>query len=109
MAQANDQQMQTYANDRIRPRAEQFRALINAINDDKLAIDEVYDRAANGAVWTDNRNDGPPKLLTKNDILVYNTFITLLLKCLAGTATAQDIANLSSNYPTFQGACVRAV
>lgn len=36
---ANDQQMQQFVNERIRVRAEQFRALINSCRDDVAAID----------------------------------------------------------------------
>lgn len=106
---ATDQQMQTYCDERIRPRAEQCRALVNALRDDKLAIDAAYDRAANGAAWSDARTDGPPKLLASADVLTYNTVITLLLKCVDGTATSQDVSDLHSNWAAFQSACVRAI
>lgn len=106
---ANDTQMQQYCNERIRPRAEQVRALVNAFRDDKAAIDAVYDRAANGAAWTDARTDGPPKLLTSSDVLNFNAFATLFLKCIDGTATTQDVSDLHANLPVFQSACVRPV
>lgn len=109
MAQASDNQMQTYSDARIRPRAEAVRKLVAQFRDDKAAIDDVYDRAANGAAWSDARTDGPPSLLTSADVLTYNTFATLFLKCIDGTATLQDVADLSSNYPAFQTACVRGV
>ena len=106
---ANDTQMQQYCNERIRPRAEQVRALVNAFRDDKAAIDAVYDRAANGAAWADARTDGPPKLLASSDVLVFNAFATLFLKCIDGTATTQDVSDLHSNLTVFQAACVRPV
>lgn len=106
---ANDVQMQHYADERIRVRAEQFRALINSCRDDKSSIDAVYDRAANGAAWSDSRTDGPPKLLASQDVLVFNAFISLFLKCIDGTATAQDVADMHSNLAVFQSACVRPV
>lgn len=106
---ATDQQMQTYCDERIRPRAEQCRSLVNALRDDKVAIDAAYDRAANGTAWADARTDGPPKLLASADVLTFNTVMTLLLKCVDGTATAQDVADLNSNWAAFQAACVRAV
>lgn len=56
---ATDAQMQAYCDQRIRVRAEQVRALVNSMRDDKAAIDAAYDRAANGAAWTDARTDGP--------------------------------------------------
>ncbi len=107
MAQATDQQMQVYSDQRIRVRAEQFRALINAMRDDKAAIDSVYDRAANGAACNDARSDGPPKLMTLQDVLSYNAFASLLLSCVDGTAVTGDVQNLHSNLAVFQSACVR--
>lgn len=106
---ATDVQMQVYCDTRLRPRAEQARALVAALRDDKSAIDAVYDRAANGAAWADARLDGPPKLLASSDVLVYNAVATLLLKCVDGTATSQDISDLAANWSVFQAACVRSV
>lgn len=119
VAQANDAQMQQYANERIRVRAEQFRALVNACRDDQAAIDDIYDRAVNGDPWADNRTDGPPTLLDQQDMLVYNTVLYQFLKIIDGTETGteQEIANqraayvadLRANWDQFQAACVRSV
>jgi DnaJ-domain-containing protein 1 len=109
MAQANDSQMQQFANDRVRVRAEQCRNLINALRDDKAALDAVYDRAVNGKVWVDTRDDGPPKLLEAQDLLVFNAVASLLLACIDGTATAEDVKQLHENWPVFQCMCVRPV
>lgn len=106
---ATDVQMQTFADARIRQRAEAFRKLVAQCRDDKAAIDDVYDRAANGAAWNDARTDGPPNLLASSDVLVFNSFVSLFLKCIDGTATLQDVADMNSNYPVFQSACVRPV
>lgn len=107
---ATDQQVQTYVNERIRPRAEQCRALVNSLRDDKAAIDDVYAAVVQAEpTWADNRNDGPPKLLTPQDVLVYNAVISLLLKCVDGTATLQDVSDLHANWPVFMSACVRPV
>lgn len=97
---ATDQQMQQYANERIRVRAEQFRALINACRDDKAAIDAVYDRATNGVAWTDSRIDGPPKLLASQDFLVFNAFVSDFI-------AAVDSGAMHNNLNVFQAACVR--
>ena len=109
MAEATNQQMQTYADTRLRPRAEQLRALVASMRDDKAAIDDVYARADGANPWTDNRTDGPPKLLASQDMLVYNAFATLLLACIDGTATTSDVGQLHSNLAVFQSACVRPV
>jgi predicted TPR repeat methyltransferase len=111
MPAATDKQVQTYVNDRLRPRAEQFRALVLACADDRAAINDVYDACepANQATWTDNRTDGPPRLLTAQDVLTFNTILYVLAKIVAGTATAQDVADFAANWATFQSACVRPV
>lgn len=114
MAAATDQQMQTFANERIRVRAEQFRALVNACRDDKAAIDSAYDRAANGAAWNDNRTDGPPKLLASQDVLVFNAVISNFNDLIANTgendaAKAAIVDGIRANMAVFQSACVRAI
>jgi hypothetical protein len=109
MAQATDQQMQVYADQRIRPRAEQARALIASLRDDKASLDSVYERANGVEPWADARTDGPPKLLTQQDMLVFNSVATLLLKCVDGTATVEEVGQLAANWPVFQSACVRPI
>ena len=99
---ATDQQMQHFADERIRVRAEQFRALINACRDDKAAIDAVYERANVGAAWNDNRTDGPPKLLGSQDFLVFNAFISDFL-------AQVDSGAMHNNLAVFQAACVRSL
>ncbi len=99
---ATDVQMQTFADTRVRVRAEQFRALINACRDDKASIDAIYDRAANGVAWTDARTDGPPKLLASQDFLVFNAFVSDFL-------AAIDSGAPHANLAVFQSACVRPV
>lgn len=113
MAQANDQQMQQYADERVRVRAEQARAFVAAMRDDKAAIESIYERAVSNDRWEDGRTDGPPTLLQAGNsaapdhMLVYNSVITLLLRCVDGTATLQDVTDLSANWSVFQSACVR--
>lgn len=94
MAQANDVQMQHYADERIRPFAEQARALYLAAKDHKLAIDDVYDRAANGSLWSDARTDGPPHLLqaggsvSPDDMLNFNAFVSAFITFIETTQSA---------------------
>lgn len=109
MAQANDQQMQVFADQRLRQQAEKARALFSAMADDQVAIPDIWDRAANGAAWNDGRTDGPPKLLASADMLSYNLVSAMLLKCINGTATSEDITALAANWSTFQAACVRPI
>lgn len=108
MAIATDVQVQHYADERVRVRAEQCRALINAMRDDKAAIDDVYAACTQQSpTWVDGRTDGPPRLLTAQDILVFNAFISLFLKCIDGTAVTQDVNDMHTNLSVFQSACVR--
>ncbi len=100
MGIATDQQVQTYVNTRLRVRAEQCRALLAALLDDKAAIDDVYAACAQGSpTWADNRTDGPPHLLAPSDVLGYNAFITALIPNIRDAA----------DYPTISKACVRPV
>jgi hypothetical protein len=75
MAQATDAQVQRYADERMRPRAEQLIRVLNAVIDDQASIADVFDRIVNGAPWSDARTDGPPSLAEGNDILEYNAFM----------------------------------
>lgn len=114
MPEATDIQMQQYANERMRPRAEQFRALRNACQDDKASIDDVYARATGTSRWNDARPDGPPHLLqsgnsaSPDDVLNYNSFVSLFEKFMAGTFASVEEANSAAGlWTVLQDACVR--
>ena len=99
MPEANDAQMQRFFDERIRPRAEQVRALLAALKDDKAAIDDIYTRAAGSWDWGDARTDGPPHLATRNDALAYNSFVTALIPHIEEAA----------DWPAVLDLCVRPV
>lgn len=116
MAEATDQQMQIYADQRIRPFAEAMRAVILGEDDDKLAIDDVYARASGTNPWSDNRTDGPPHLLqagngaNPDDFLNFNAFISALSGIIEAADSTNDAANaaaLRSAWPVLRRACVR--
>lgn len=108
MATATNAQVQSYCDVRLRPRMEQSRGLIASLRDDVVAIPDVFANVNNaGSTFADSRTDGPPRLLTRQDVLSYNSFAVLLLKCIDGTATLADIANLNANWLIVQNACVR--
>lgn len=114
MAEATNIQMQQFADTRVRPRAEQIRALRAACLDDRAAIDDVYARAAGSNAWADARLDGPPHLLkagnssNPDDMLVFNSFCDLFEKFLAGTFASQAEANgAAAQWAVLQDACVR--
>lgn len=110
---ATDAQVQQYVDQRIRVRAEQCRALLNSILDDKASIDDVYAACTQqNPTWIDNRTDGPPHLLVPSDVPNFNALITALITIINGTATANDAANAASirnAWPVLQKACVRPV
>ena len=118
---ATDGQMQAFCDQRIRPRAEQWRALLNAMTDDKASIGDEYARATSATVWHDARLDGPPHLLQSgnssnpDDMLNYNAFITAMLNLLNGTSVANgstiaaDAATVHANWSILMNACVNSL
>lgn len=116
MAAATDQQMQTFANERVRPFAEHFRAVLVEARDHKSAIDDVYARGVSNSRWNDARTDGPPHLLqsgnsaSPDDMLNFNTFVSALTDIIDGVGTdATNAANLRSTWAVLVDACVRPV
>lgn len=109
MPEATNQQMQRFCDERIRPAAEQFRGLVASIRDHLAAITDEYARANGVTPWLDARTDGPPKLLASQDLLVFNAYATLFLKCVDGTATTGDVSDMHGNLAVFQSACVRPI
>lgn len=118
---ANNQQMQVFADVRVRRRAEQIRNLLAALADDKASIDEIFLRATSQDRWDDAREDGPPTLLQSGDsaspdhMLAYNSLISQLLWLLNATGEApggslEDFAgSIRGNWAVVIDACVRPV
>ena len=94
-----DAQVQTFADERVRPHAEAARALNLSMSDDTAVISDVYTYLNGAGVgWLDKRTDAPHALVA-NDVLAYNTFAT-------------DVANFIKNhaqYPVMLKSCVRQV
>jgi hypothetical protein len=110
MAQATADQIQRFANERLRVRAEQLRALIAALRDDRIAVDDIYAGLVGAqSGWTDNRLDGPPRLLNAQDILNYNAFAANLLAVFDGEASAQQVTDIAGGSTLVLTACVRPV
>lgn len=115
MAEATDIQMQNFADQRVRRRAEQFRDLRIACDDDRSSIDDIYARGAGVNRWEDSRDDGPPHLLQSgdsanpDDMLNFNTFIHLFEKFMSGTFESLGEANSAvNNWAVLRDACVRS-
>ena len=109
MAIASDQQVQQYVDERVRPRSELIRKLYLLCVDDSAAIGDVYEALTQPSpTWSDNRNDGPPHLMTPSDVLAWNTFVSMFIKFVEGTFV--DVAEGNSagaQYPIVLDACVR--
>jgi hypothetical protein len=107
---ATNQQVQTFVDQRMRPRAEQFRALYLAAKDDLAEIGDVYANVNDaGSTFSDGRTDGPPHLVSRTDVLAYNTFLTLFVAFIEGTLSSGNMNSGHDQWPVLQQACVRPV
>jgi hypothetical protein len=98
VAIATDIQVQSFVDQRLRPRCEQIRALQAAMLDDLANIGDIYQAVTQpNPTWVDNRTDGPPHLMVPNDVIDLNQFLN-------------DISNAIKNHaqwPVVQNCCVR--
>jgi hypothetical protein len=114
MAEATNQQVQQWADQRTRVRAEQIRALLLAMESDNSTIGDVYENLTTSPNWTDGRTDGPPHLLEPTDLLAVNTVCQQLAKILRGGPFANDAERISAvndvgnQLAIVLEACVRA-
>lgn len=113
---ATNAQVQQWVNERTRVRAEAVRALLLAFEDDNASISDVYDalEPPESATWEDQRDDGPPHLMTASDVLAFNTFSVQLAAILRGTlandaAKASACNDVAGQLPVVLAACVRPV
>lgn len=116
MAEATNQQMQVYADTRLRPFAELLRAVKLAALDHQSAIDDIYARAVGTSRWDDGRLDGPPHLLksgnsaSPDDMLNFNSILYKLNQLFTGTFGSQAEANeFAAQWNVLVDACVRSV
>lgn len=116
MPRATDEQVQTFSDERVRTFAELSRLVDLFARDHKAAIDDVYNHcsdAEQAGTWIDDRTDGPPHLVTRADIIEFNTFITQLIAILDNTTLANDAAKgdavdaLAASWVNVKKACVR--
>lgn len=100
MPNATDLQVQVFSDSRFRPRSESVRDLVALLIEDAAVMTDVLSACTQTTpTWVDNRNDGPPHLLTPANIVGYNTFIT-------------DVAafiQAHAKYPLVQKAIVRPI
>jgi hypothetical protein len=100
MANATDQQVQSFVDQRVRPRAEQARNLAVLMAQDIASIDDIYNALnVQSPTWADNRTDGPPHLALPSDVLAFNTFL-------------HDVSNYIAShgqYAVVQKLCVRNI
>ena len=100
MANATDQQVQSFVDQRVRPRAEQSRNLATLMLEDIASIDDIYNALnVQTPTWSDNRTDGPPHLAAPADVLAFNAFLHDVSASITGHA----------QYPVVQKLCVRPI
>lgn len=114
MAEATNAQCQTWANERVRPDSEMIRGLLLRIESNNASVGSVYERHAGSGGWVDDRTDGPPNLLTGNDVLAFNTICVALAAILRGTlpndaAKIDACNNVAAQMAIVLKACVRPV
>lgn len=116
MPEANNQQMQPFADVRLRTFAELLRKVFVKAADHQAAIDDVYARAVGTNRWNDARSDGVPHLLmsgnsaSPDDMLNFNTALDRLLKFKNGTfATLAEANEFAALWAVLQDACVQPV
>jgi hypothetical protein len=116
MAAATDQQMQQYADEFIRPIAEQIRAMKIVCANAKALIDDIYERGSSNDRWDDERTDGPPHLLQSgdsanpDDALNFNVALTRIDQLFEGSfANVGEANQFAALWAVLERACVRAV
>lgn len=89
---ATNAQVQQWSNERTRPRCEQIRHLLLAMEDDNASIDDVYANLTDNPDWTDSRTDAPSHLLTPSNLLAINAFSDNLAKIIRGDLAGENDA-----------------
>ena len=115
MPAASNAQVQAFVNERVRPRCEQIRALLLAMEADRASADDVYENVNDaGSTWVDVNTSNPPHLLVRTDVLAWNTFLAGLVEIIRGTS-ANDAAriaavnNVAAQLPIILRGCVRGL
>lgn len=106
MAEATNTQVQAYVDQRVRPRCQQIRDLYLLCKDDKAVIDDVYENLTTSPTWTDGRTDNPPHLMVPNDVLAWNTFVSLFIDFVEGALTDGNKNSAAAQYPVIVDGCV---
>lgn len=113
MPTATNEQVQAFVDQRLRPRAEQIRNLMVAIDDDLASIGDVWlniNATSPVSTWVDTRIDSPPALLDVNDIKVLRAILLALQSFRTGTfANVLDANANATRYTRTVAACVRPV
>lgn len=114
MAEATNQQMQRYSDERVRPFAQLLRAVFAAGADHFAAIGDAFERATSGNRWDDNRTDGPPTLLASggnadpDSIENFNLLLVRLEQLRTGTfANVGEANQFAALWLVLQDACVQ--
>lgn len=108
---ATNSQVQQYVNERVRPLCEDIRRVYLRCKDAKAAIDDVYANlnADPPTEWTDTHDGHPPHLMTPDDVLAWNTFISLFIDFVEGNLTDGNKNSAAGQYPVILDGCVAPV
>lgn len=94
---ASNAQVQAFVNNNLRPRCEQIRALLLAMEADRAVMGDVYANVNDmNSTFTDSRpQDNPPHLVTTGDVLAFNTFLACMVEIIRGTS-GNDAARIAA-------------
>lgn len=117
MAAASNAQVQAFVDNNVRPRCEQIRALLIAMETDQTLMGDIYENVNDaGSTWVDKHSGNPPHLLTRTDVLAWNTFLANLIAVIRGTIADGEktdkgdaVDNVSAQLPIMMKGCVRGI
>lgn len=98
MAAATNAQVQNWADERTRVRAEMARALVNAFTDDMASFESVFINLTSNPNFVDNRTNVPNNL-SPADLLAVNAFV----------GDVQNFIIHHAGWPIIEKACVRPI
>lgn len=97
---ATDEQVQSWADTRVRPGAELIRALYFRCKDDRAAVDQVYQACAQqDPTWADNRHADVPVSLVPSNVLAFNAWEQAFI----------DFVEQRGDWALIESFCVRPV
>ncbi len=87
MGAVTDAQIQTFVDNRVRPRCTETVTLILKCQSDIANIDDIYANLNSSPTWVDANGSKSLHTAVPNDVLAWNTFIQQLVGLVTGAAT----------------------